>query len=74
MTDISLSSEVDTSGVAAGMAAIENQVSRSARTIGQTLQGYFTAGALIAEFQKIANAAEDIHREAQRFGIDAELS
>jgi hypothetical protein len=72
MADISLSADVDTSGVAAGMAAIENQVSRSARTIGQTLQGYFTAGVLIAEINKVLNATDQVHKEAARFSIDAE--
>ena len=72
MADISLSAAVDTSGVAAGMAAIENQVSRSASSIGQTLRSYLTAGVIIAEFQKIAMEAENVHREAARFRIDAE--
>ncbi len=72
MADISLSADVDTSGAAAGMASIENQVKKTANSIGSYLSGAFSAGAILAEIDKITAAAETIHREAARFGIDAE--
>ncbi len=72
MADISLSSEVDTSGVAAGMASIENQVQRTANSIGSKISGLFSAGAIAAELSKILDFAETIHRESARFGVDAE--
>lgn len=72
MPDVSLSAGVDTIGVAAGMASIENTVKQAASSIGETLRSYLAVGALIAEFHKIATAAEEIHLQSARFGIDAE--
>ena len=72
MADISLSSEVDTSGVSAGMAAIENQVQKTASSIGSKISGLFSAGTIAAELSKILDFAETIHRESARFGVDAE--
>ena len=72
MSDISLSADVDTSGVAAGMASIENQVQRTANSIGSKISGLFSAGAIAAELSKILDFAETIHRESARFGVDAE--
>jgi hypothetical protein len=54
------------------MAAIENTVKQAGQSIASQLQGYLAAGAIIADLQKIATEAENIHRESQRFGIDAE--
>jgi hypothetical protein len=72
MPDVSLSAGVDTSGVAAGMASIENTVKQAAQSIGSTLQQYLAVGAIVADLQKIADQAENIHRESERFHVDAE--
>jgi hypothetical protein len=54
------------------MAAIENQVQKSANSIGSYLSSAFTAGAIIAELQRVANAADEIHKQSARFNIDAD--
>ena len=72
MPDVSLSAGVDTSGVATGMASIENIVKEAGNSIASKLQGYLAIGALTAELHKIAGAAEEIHLQSARFGIDAE--
>ena len=54
------------------MAAIENQVQRTASSIGSKISGLFSAGTIAAELSKILDFAETIHRESARFGVDAE--
>jgi hypothetical protein len=72
MADVRLTTEVDTSGVAAGMAAIQNQVEKTGNSIAATFTRYFTTSAILAAFQHVVDAADKIHLESARFGLDAE--
>ena len=72
MPDISLSAGVDTSGVAAGMASIENTVQKTGQTIASHFAGLFSVGVLIAGVERVIAKMAEIHKQAERFDIDAE--
>lgn len=72
MADVRISTEVDTSGIAAGMAAIQNQVQKTGEGIVSHFTSLFGAGVIIAEVEKVVSKFDDIHKQAARFSIDAE--
>src|SRR5215471_15140925 len=70
--DVDITFGADTSAVTAGLAELRNQVSQTARSFTSAFTSGFTGAAIVAEVQKVLDAASEVHKQSERFGIDAE--